>query len=1181
MINGKQGKFFPLLCSFPKRMNNAITIGVILNKQLQRFFCLAVAFLFTFTSHAQLEFANWVWIDSNLVTWNTGLPTDSSGPVIPYNGGSGYDAASISDRQGNLILSAISYNIFNGSGQLIVNNSSHPFNASASPWNVLLCPVPCSDSLFYVFYCMTFPFGTDTLQWSYVVVDVSAASGQGQLISGPILLDSNVSQAGDICRHGNNKDFWLVTRSLDGSTFHSWQITDTGIANTPIISSYGTLGSTYYGTEYLDISPNGKWVALSTRKDPTTVANTPQNLFSFDDQNGSVTHFCYLDDSSLIRPEFNLHPCFSPDNSKLYIVSLWRGLWQFDLSSGNPATISNSGVNIASYSADQPFGLFDLQIANDGKIYVSRYGKTNSLQTFTTYMAVINNPNDTASACNYVLNGLQCNQYTWFGLPNVIHNLYVKRNIQHDSLECTGDTTTFTFDNYAYFDSAQWYIDTGSTQFIITSDSLVQHVFDSAGVYPIMAVTYSGCRLDTFYDTVTVLLTPAPDLGPDTILCEGDTIAISNDWQYTYLWSTGDTTEGIQILVPDTYWLELSNYCGIERDTVIVDSIIEALVVFPAEDTLLCDGDTLWLDATVDLGTYLWHVGSAGSVFAATSPALVWVEAQNACGISSDTINVRFTTVPVIPPLDTALCLGDTLFIDLTTNSLSTFLWYNGDTAAFDTITTQNNYWVQETNLCGSDADSFFVAFVTDPQTYIGPDTVMCSEDFIVLDANTPFGSYVWSTGGTSDTLSVSSPLLMADTNYFSVTVTNACLTDTDTIFIMADHPLTPQIGPDTVACTGATVTLESGPFLRTVYQWSNGPTTNGQQLTAGMAPLYENAETAIWVRCTNTCGVFSDTVFIAVDVPLQPDLGPDVAVCFGETVLLDAGAFPRAVYVWNDSIPGQTRNLQAGSTELPVHLTSGLYVLVSNQCGSYSDTVLVKVDSLPADYFTETLRFCEGDTLLLGIAKPDMDYLQWQDGSNDTARLIYEQASLMVTYYNHCGETNDLLPVTRQPLPEVVIQSPQRLCEDELELVPVIANQGDQSYSYKWDDDSEFYSRFISEVGFYSLTVVDEYGCSDSLVVEVQPCGADFYTANSFSPDQNLLNEYWKPEGEGLEHYVMRIYDRWGQLVFEFNESSPGWDGTRAGSPAPLGVYFWQMQAATGAATKQQAFSGSVNLIR
>ena len=79
-------------------------------------------------------------------------------------------------------------------------------------------------------------------------------------------------------------------------------------------------------------------------------------------------------------------------------------------------------------------------------------------------------------------------------------------------------------------------------------------------------------------------------------------------------------------------------------------------------------------------------------------------------------------------------------------------------------------------------------------------------------------------------------------------------------------------------------------------------------------------------------------------------------------------------------------------------------------------------------------------------------------------------------------------------------------------------------------------------------------------------PCACQFYVPNAFSPNQDGYNDVFLPNVSsvcGIQSYQIRIFNRWGGLVFESNNIQQGWDGKVKGSPAPQGAYFYTIQYA------------------
>jgi gliding motility-associated-like protein len=82
----------------------------------------------------------------------------------------------------------------------------------------------------------------------------------------------------------------------------------------------------------------------------------------------------------------------------------------------------------------------------------------------------------------------------------------------------------------------------------------------------------------------------------------------------------------------------------------------------------------------------------------------------------------------------------------------------------------------------------------------------------------------------------------------------------------------------------------------------------------------------------------------------------------------------------------------------------------------------------------------------------------------------------------------------------------------------------------------------------------------------------------NAFTPDGDGTNDVFRPRIDCLEGpYRLRIFNRWGQLVFETEDYQDGWDGTSNGAPAPSDVYIWVLDAQTDPLLRK----GDVTLLR
>jgi gliding motility-associated-like protein len=116
----------------------------------------------------------------------------------------------------------------------------------------------------------------------------------------------------------------------------------------------------------------------------------------------------------------------------------------------------------------------------------------------------------------------------------------------------------------------------------------------------------------------------------------------------------------------------------------------------------------------------------------------------------------------------------------------------------------------------------------------------------------------------------------------------------------------------------------------------------------------------------------------------------------------------------------------------------------------------------------------------------------------------------------------------------------------------------GDPSQSYVMSPDAMF---AYQDTGYFEVTlqVTSANGCFDEAVQTIHIGGfTAFYIPRAFTPNDDGLNDVFLPKATGLspEGFEMRIYDRWGELIFSSNDWDKGWDGTINGKPVPLDQY-------------------------
>ena len=132
-----------------------------------------------------------------------------------------------------------------------------------------------------------------------------------------------------------------------------------------------------------------------------------------------------------------------------------------------------------------------------------------------------------------------------------------------------------------------------------------------------------------------------------------------------------------------------------------------------------------------------------------------------------------------------------------------------------------------------------------------------------------------------------------------------------------------------------------------------------------------------------------------------------------------------------------------------------------------------------------------------------------------------------------------------------------------------------------------EFYYEFDGYGQFPVMLVVQNaYGCNDTAYneVEVMP-SLSLFVPNTFTPNDDHVNENFTPIFAGhnldLTSYLLRIFNRWGEVVFESIEIQKGWDGTFNNDPCMQGTYGWEIYYKELGNGKQEKIVGHVNLLR
>jgi hypothetical protein len=344
---------------------------------------------------------------------------------------------------GALLFYSNGLQVRNSLGQLMSNGLQ--VGTSNSKAQNLIVKKPGGGTLYYLFSPET-QAGviTNTLipglnGFSYSVIDMSLNGGLGEIVSNANLLmpTGNCEMVTGVY-HQNGQDVWIIGHQYGNSTFFVFLLTSQGISQGPILISEGPTILTFQPGNYansnydaigeLKASPDGSKLAF------TTFYNGYTCLLDFDNSTGQISNAINLNLGS-----GGYGTSFSQDNTKLYFsrvdetqgdFSFLVGGWlvQFDITSNDPAIIQASLTEIFSSGT----GFRSLKLGPDGKIYVARSTLVASGYG-ASYLGVINNPNESGLACNFVNDGvfIGANNGRWGRMNRVLYwkRIYQKKRM--------------------------------------------------------------------------------------------------------------------------------------------------------------------------------------------------------------------------------------------------------------------------------------------------------------------------------------------------------------------------------------------------------------------------------------------------------------------------------------------------------------------------------------------------------------------------------------------------------------------------------------------------------------------------------------------------------------------------------------------------------------------------------
>lgn len=665
-------------------------------------------------------------------------------------------------------------------------------------------------------------------------------------------------------------------------------------------------------------------------------------------------------------------------------------------------------------------------------------------------------------------------------------------------------------------------------------------------------VTQGNCSVS---DTVIVNVNPAPDidLGQDLALCPGEDADLDATWPgATYSWSTGAATPAINVTTSDTYSVTVDLNGCTDTDDITV-TVLNPSSVELGPDLSLCAGDEADLDATVAGATYLWSTGEITPIISASTSDTYWVEVtQGSCSVS-DTIDVNVVdpgTIDLGPSITS--CEGESVVLNATLTD-ATYLWDDGSTDAFRTVTTGGSYSVQAFVGQCIVTDAIDVTFNPLPVFDIGADVDLCPQTTAVFDASVANATYLWQDGSTAATFTASTAGQVA------VTVTlNGCQASDGASVALLDGPEV-TLGNDTTLCEGASLILDVAQNGAT-YLWDDGSTSSS--FTATTAGTYSVEVTLN--GCTAT-----DAITLDVFSPAGVDLGADLMLCPGENATLNPGV--SGSYTWSTGATGSSITVGQG----------GLY-WVEVQAGACvaRDSVQITAVQFDAPDLGADVTVCEGEPVTFSVV-PGGASVTWSTGSTADGITVTSSGIYTVTFELDGCTASDAVQVVMNEMVDEVSLGPERsICPgDPLTLDATVAGA-----NYAWSTGESTSAIEVTQPGTYTVQVTGPcINATASVVIALGDCEPAVYVPNSFTPNGDGFNDIFFASVDGpMIDFTMDIFDRWGERIHSTGLPAT-WDGTVKGEPAQDGVYVYKVRyrAKVNGTANARELIGHVTLLR
>lgn len=651
----------------------------------------------------------------------------------------------------------------------------------------------------------------------------------------------------------------------------------------------------------------------------------------------------------------------------------------------------------------------------------------------------------------------------------------------------------------------QWIINNGTP---VNGNTAIS-TFPSGGIFPVKLISTNRCGNDTLDSPVKINSNPVVTLGSDVTVCNKSTKIITAAGAFDSIrWNTNENTVSINVdgsRTPINVTVYKNGCAG--KDTILVK---KQIITPNFSNNYLCLNKPITFSntSTINNGTltqFDWKYGDGNSDINVQNPTHAFSPFGNYAVqlIATSDIGCKDTVVKTIA-MDTVLN------VNFNTAELISCQRKNVDFVNLTTggVNNQNTWRIETSNI-------------------------------IIKNASYAF------TG----------------TGLFPVklVVSNRCYTDSITKNIQIRPRPNVNLGRDTILCKNQTTSFTVNPALYDSIRWVNGSTAATLNDNGSINPLK--------IKVYLDGCVAEDTV--NVNAPkftlnfTNDFICYNKSITFNNTSSVSYGTISAFNWVFGD---GQNVN----GVKNPSHTysvfgpkTVQLFAIGSTGCRdtlsktvSMDDSIFFAVNPVPDDVcYGKSVKYTSLSTGGVNTTYAwSLNNANTQTGNIATYTHTFVGANTIKLLATHrCGADSTKYNFTVYPLPTVNLGDDSVImCPGELKMIGI--NQTADSIFWSTgerDKDSIAIDGLTSPI----KVEVYNYGClaKDSIFVSTN---CDVFIPTAFSPNSDGYNDLFNMMNKSIKSYTLKIYNRWGELVFETNDLNSSWDGTYKGEACPQDNY-------------------------